>query len=264
MMYRREEMERKNEIELRIPKIEVVYPSEDMINRQRNEILARSFPPRKPFWEKIKDIYWGPGLSVIFYQNGLSLLITGMVYLLCIAFYSGMNKNDISGGCFLLFLCPVSYLLFSLLSFWSEEQSEVVELKHTLHYSFPYLVSLRMFYSSILAVLANLMVWAVPGRNWTKNFWPVTAVGISGMFLFATLSLYLYHSFGRYTHIIIMLATWTALCIWLARSDTAAYHYLFEVIPLALHFAVAGCSFIGFALYIRKAGKENAYTYACE
>lgn len=248
--------------EIQIPKMEIEYPSDAMIKMQKEQILNAAIPKRKTVLERIKDIYWGPGLKVIFYQCGSAWLVTGMVYLL-IMFLCLDAKEDIRFQSILaLMACPLLYLVFSFVSSWSEEQEEVIELKKTMHYSYTYMISLRMFYSSIATILLNVLMLTFLIGYSVQELWKIGAAGISSMFLFAAVSIYLYHKLGNGRYIGIMITIWSVFCIIMMRSDNGLYHLMFEGISMAVHVMVSFVCFVGIMMYIRKEGKRYAYTYS--
>ena len=154
---------------------------------------------------------------------------------------------------------PMLYLAFSIISYWSEEQNEVIELKRTMKYSFSYLISLRMFWVSIVSVLANIVMLAVFCTK-AEDIWAVGAVGISSMFIFSTVSIYLYHRFGKYYHVLALAGAWFVLCNVLAKTGGQVHYILFEMIPLTVHVLVAIGCFIGYIEFMRKVEMKNAYT----
>ncbi len=248
--------------EMKIPVMDVDYPDEITIRKEKDLILEMALPEKKSVLEKLKDIYWGPGPSVVFFKCGSAWMIGIMVYLVVLGWCACM-ANWVQYKEFLpLMAFPILYLVFAVISYWSEEQSEVIELKQTMKCSFSYLISLRMFWASIISVLANIvMLVAFSGK--AEDIWAVGAVGISSVFIFSTLSIYLYHRFGKYYHILIMAGGWFVLCSILSRAGEQVNYILFDVIPAAAHVMVAIGCFIGYAEFIRKVEMKNAYTYKC-
>ncbi|MBQ3514053.1 MAG: hypothetical protein IJA32_09705 [Lachnospiraceae bacterium] len=255
------EMQNKTE-DIKVPKMEIEYPSDAMIKHQKEMILNAAIPKQKTVLERVKDIYWGPGLKVIFYQCSSAWLVTGMVYLLMM-FLCLDTKEDVRIQSILaLMACPLLYLVFSFVSSWSEEQAEVIELKKTMYYSFTYITSLRMFYSSIVAILFNvILLFFLKGYS-AQELWRIGAAAISSMFLFAALSIYLCHKLGNGRYIGVLIAIWCAFCIVMMRTDNNLYHFIFEAIPMAVHVMVTSVCFVRIIMYIRKEGKKYAYTYS--
>lgn len=247
-----------------IPMMTVEYPDLKSIEAQKRRILAAGMPKQKPFPGKLREIYWEPGIRVIFYHCGSACLITGMLYLLLIIGCTLPWQEERIPVCLSFLSCPMLYLIFSFLSLSSEEQDTVTELKQTLHCSFTRLVSLRMFYTGIGSMLLNLTILASLRAYPAERIWTIGAAGIGSMFLFATLSLYLYHKTGSCRYIGILILVWTALCVFMIRRGNMLYPLLFEQLPLAIHLAAAVCCMIGFTKYTGKVGNENAYTYTCQ
>ncbi len=241
--------------EICIPRIPVEYPGQEAEREQRRRILALSLPEEKPFWSRLREIYLGPGLPVIFYQCRSAWLIGLMVYLVaafgCIELqYIAKYRNFL-----VLLVFPLLSLAFSAASCRWEEQNEVIDLKKSLRYSFFYVVTLRMFWGSIASILLNIGVMML-FVNDLFQIWSVCAIGISGTFLFSVLSVYLYHRTGRYWHMLLMAGAWTAVCGILAKEGGFWDNLLFEVIPLGVHLFVAVCCFIG---YMKMVASDKKY-----
>ncbi len=235
--------------------MKIEYPTEEEIRRHCGQILDAAIPARLTFHENMRSLYWDPGPRIIFHQCGSACLITGMVYLListaCLLSHDHAKRQIF----FSLLCCPLLHLTFSLAAFYSEQQTAVIELKQTLHYSFTRLVSLRMFYTSIAAVFLNLVFLGVlhshPALNScsVRELWTIGAAGISSMFLFALLSLYLYRRLGSCRHMAILLLIWLLLCTGILLSEDRIALFLFQTIPPAGHLAAAVSSMVIFTYY---------------
>lgn len=59
----------------------IMYPSEEQISREIEQILDRSRIQKSSLMEIIKAMFIGPGLSVIFYRFKLILLGSFLIYL---------------------------------------------------------------------------------------------------------------------------------------------------------------------------------------
>ncbi len=248
--------------ECAIPRIEVEYPSEDRMNQQIAQIIHVALPPKKSLWQQIKEIYWGPGPKAIFYQCGSAWVVGMMVYLTVLLGCNYMSNFVKQKEFMALFAFPILYIAFSVISYWSEEQNEMVEFKQSMRYTFTYLISLRMFWVSIVSVMISSIVLLLVYQN-KDEVWKIGAVGVSSLFLFATVSLYLYHRFGRYHHIFLMTIVWFAACYVLAMKGQQLSYVLFELMPLAVHVVVAVGCFVGYVYFIRKVEWKNAYAYTC-
>lgn len=237
--------------------MEVDYPPEEEMRRRKTAILA-AMPERAGIWDEIRRIYWEPGFGVVFYQCGSAWLVTGLVYMLLLA-GCVLTREDVRARTFFaLMACPLLYLVFSFVSLWTGEQEAVAELKRTLHYSFDRIVALRMFYSGLIMIGMDLLLLPAMGNCSLGEAWAAGAAGVSGAFLFAMLSLYLYRRIGGCGHMGIMAAVWTVLGAGAARYGDVLYGALFQELPAAVHIITAVCCMAGFADYIRRVEK-NAY-----
>lgn len=247
-----------NEQEITIPVPDVEYPKEETIAREKTIILDSVFDNRKSIIEQWKETYFGPGLKVIFYQCGNSWLIGIMVYLLVTGSCIGLQNVAKYKEFLPLMASPILYLTFSVISYWSEEQNEVIELKQTMKYSFSYLISLRMFWVSVISVLVNI---GILGIFLNTEIWSVGAISITSMFLFSMISLYCYRCFGNCYHVFILVAVWLVLCNIFAQTGAWMHQFLFDTVPLFVHILVAVICFVGYMKFIRKVELRNAYAY---
>lgn len=238
---------------------EIEYPDEEVQKAQIQMILEKSMPAKKTFSERLKETYVGPGLGVIFYNGKLvvagSILIYVMVFFLMFHIEEFVKYKEYLA----LMMFPLMHLIFYSLSYWAEEQSEIVELKHSLRYSFTYIISLRMFYISILSAVMNTFL--ILGMFQSEMVWKIGFIGFSSMFLFAALAIFLCEHDGNYYHIMAVAAVWGGLCILLAKYGSMLSHVLFEMMPLAVHGVMAVICFVEFISYIGKVENTNAYTY---
>ncbi|MDY2629219.1 MAG: hypothetical protein SOW08_13070 [Lachnospiraceae bacterium] len=241
---------------------EIDYPDPAEIRRQMDLILDRGLPVRRSLQERLLALYRGPGLRVIFYRSNLAAFMSGLIYAGMLALCGYLRDSVEYAEYLLLLVFPMFYFAFSALSYWSEEQEEVVELKQTLRYSFTYIVSLRMFYTAIVSVLADCLLFMAVKDPGTGG--KLLAVGFSSTFLFALLSVFLYNHIGNYYHIVFMAVCWAAVCCLLSRYGGGVSWLLFEVIPFTVHGAVALGCMVCFVFYIGKVGENNAYTYSCQ
>lgn len=128
---------------------------------------------------------------------------------------------------------------------------------------YSYIISLRMFYSSIITMILNMFLLAVINGYRGQEMWKLGAAGTSSMFLFAIASISLYHKLAKSSYIGILILLCSVLSTVLLRRGGALFILLFDALPLAVHCVTAVFSLIGFVCYIRKVEKENAYSFAC-
>lgn len=249
----------------KIKQMDVEFLSESEKVKQREIIITKAFQAEETgVFEKLKKIYWGPGLKAVFSQCSLVWIVTAMVYgIFCITeiFARGISYEAKMSIAILEF--PVCYLTFSFLACLYDEQENVVELKNTMHYSETYIVSLRMFYSSIILMFANIGMIPFARQNYDDNFWSIRALGITSMFIFAILSLYLYHRFSKSGYIGILLLDWCVISSVLVQIKDMIIIDMLLQIPLFVHLAVMFVCFAILIIYIGKVEKQNAYSFAC-
>jgi hypothetical protein len=239
---------------------EVIYPSEKQKQLQLDEILEKGLPHEDTKKNRIKELLLGPGLSVVFYRTKLILTGSFFLYLSLLFLCSYLGRFVSNEEFFSILVFPMLHLIFHMLSYWAEEQDEIIELKESLYYSFSYIVSLRMFYVSIGSAVINILLMAgfVPFYDMGK----VGMVGLSSLFLFAVLTLYLCENTNGLKPIMISTSLWMLLCVVCSICGERVSMLLFEIIPLAVHVVIFLLSFGLFMYYFGKVGMK--YAYACE
>ena len=239
---------------------EVIYPSETQKQFQLDEILKKGLPHEEVKRERMKDLLIGPGLSVVFYRAKLIFAGSFFLYLILLFLCSYLGRFVSNEEYFSILAFPMLHLIFHMLSYWAEEQDEIIELKESLYYSFQYIVSLRMFYVSISSAVINMFLMAsfVPFYEMGK----VGIVGLSSLFLFAVLTLFLCEKTNGLKPIMISTSIWMLLCVICSICGNGLSVLLFEIIPLAVHVVIFLFSFGLFIYYFGKVGMK--YAYACE
>jgi hypothetical protein len=243
--------------------MEIDFPTEQERKQQIKLILEAAMPEKQSLSKRLKNIYWGPGLKVIFYHCESVWLITAFVYIGVFLLGCMLGKSDIRLQMAMSVLeYPICYLLFSFLSCWLDEQEGVAELKKSMHYSLTYIVSLRMLYSSVILIMVNIAVGIAFNRYQWTEFWTIIAIGTSSMFLFAIVSLYFYHKLLRSYYLGILAGIWMLLAAGIRNLQGSQLFVIVEGIPLAIHAGVAVICFIVMFIYIGKVEKKDAYTFA--
>lgn len=238
----------------------VIYPSKQQKQLQLDEILEKGLPQEEVKRENMKELLLGPGLSVVFYRAKLIFAGSFFLYLILLVLCNYLGRFVSNEEYFAILAFPMLHLIFHMLSYWAEEQDEIIELKASLYYSFQYIVSLRMFYVSIGSAVINMLLTTsfVPFYEMGK----VGMVGLSSLFLFAVLTLYLCENTNGLKPILISTSVWMILCLVCSICGDGLSVLLFEIIPLAVHVVIFLFSFGLFIYYFGKVGIK--YAYACE
>ncbi len=238
--------------------LKIPYPDKETQTNSINFILEQGLPQKTSVIERLKDIFIGPGLDILFYRSKLILTECILLYLVLVFLFAQLGI--IAGGkeYFIIFLFPIMHNVFYSVSCWAEEQESVIELKQSLHFSFYHMVSLRMFYVSIFSAMLNVLITGIFCS--TQHLWKICALGLSSLFLFSLFMLVLYQKFQERQTIFISMSVWVALCLICIVYENYLSYFLFEVIPLFVHIVMFLISFVSFIVYIEKVGNRYAYT----
>ena len=224
------------------------YPNNTEIENQKRITLDKAFLKRMD----------RPSPKVVFFNCKTSAAVSLTVHFMLTLFCAGIRHEDKTGGLLALSVFPITYFCFFCLSIMSESQSDMIDLKRSLKYSFTYLVSLRMFYASIAAVGLNIVLLLMCFRQ-ISGIWSIGAAGTTATLLLALISLTMYEKTASMKPAAAMTAVYIFFCLSLMRYETNLYHLLIEVIPLMAHIVTALVTLTLFAAYIGKVEKINAY-----
>ncbi len=225
--------------------IEIKYPSREEIEKCRKTVISAAVSRKKIRRPGLKTVFYGCGAA-----GFISVLIYALLWWLCLSL---RHMDAVRAGVAILGIYPLTYFVFNFLSVFSEEQSEIIELKSVLRFPYFYIVALRTLYASVAAVFMNLLLVAAVFRH-LSGVWSLCAAGTAFTVLLALMSMKIYQKFGSSAAICALPAVWTAVCALAVGSESGAliFNRLINIIPLAVHITVAAASFTGIVLYVGK------------
>lgn len=168
--------------EQKIPLLPVEFPEDSVMQKECCAIVEKAIPKRQSLWERIKEIYWGPGIRAIFYQSGSIWLIVACLYL-GIGWLGQSYAKQPETQMIIVFLgFPVCFLVFAALAWWLDAQNHMQDLIASFHYSQSYLSGLRMLYAGVIMILVNVTGAALFTDISGKAFVSMVLVGSSSVF----------------------------------------------------------------------------------
>ena len=246
--------------EQKIPLLPVEFPEDSVMQKECRTIVEKAIPKRQSLWERIKEIYWGPGIRAIFYQSGSIWLIVACLYL-GIGWLGQLYAKQPETQRIIVFLgFPVCFLVFAVLAWWLDAQNHMQELIGSLHYSQSYLSGLRMLYVGVIMILVNVTGAALFTDVSGKAFVSMVLLGSSSVFLFASVCVYACHKGAGGLFYAGLIAVWACVSVKMpiTRDGTKRPR-----VPLAVHGAVTAASFCLLFVSIGKVEKKDAYSFAC-
>lgn len=255
--------EKEWEKEQKIPLLPVEFPEDSVMQKECRAIVEKAIPKRQSLWERIKEIYWGPGIRAIFYQSGSIWLIVACLYL-GIGWLGQSYAKQPETQMIIVFLgFPVCFLVFAVLAWWLDAQNHMQELIGSLHYSKSYLSGLRMLYAGVIMILVNVTGEALFTDVSGKAFVSMVLLGSSSVFLLASVCVYACHKGAGGLFYAGLIAVWACVCVIARFAETGVQMFLFTSVPLAVHGAVTAASFCLLFVSIGKVEKKDAYSFAC-
>ena len=176
-------MKKENNQEFYVEQMDVHYPLQSEIQNEIEDIILKGMPQKISFLKRMKKIYLGPGLRVIYYKNLSVFFATFIIYFaVCLGLVLSFEEEIRQFGAAFLGM-PVFFLLFSYFTCYMDEQTQINELRNTMYYSMNYIVSLRLFYTAV--VLSPMIPWSVAATT------PLAAVGAPLFSVAAAVYLYI-------------------------------------------------------------------------
>ena len=220
--------------EQKIPLLPVEFPEDSVMQKECRAIVEKAIPKRQSLWERIKEIYWGPGIRAIFYQSGSIWLIVACLYL-GIGWLGQLYAKQPETQMIIVFLgFPVCFLVFAVLAWWLDAQNHMQELIGSLHYSQSYLSGLRMLYAGVIMILVNVTGAALFTDVSGKAFVSMVLVGSSSVFLFASVCVYACHKGAGGLFYAGLIAVWACVCVIARLAGTGVQTTLIKMIATLL------------------------------
>ena len=251
-----------------IKKMEVDMLSKQEIEMEIEDIVSLAIQKRiiqkdQNILQRLKQIYWGPGLRVIFYNSEVIWLSIMLIYILfCFCGYRTPLVSEARRFSLMFLGTPLVLLLYGFLNFYFNDSENVIELKSSLHYSLNYIVGLQMFYISIVMILINVcmtvIIYPIAGRN----ILTIASFGTSSALIFAIIFIHLYRGFGPVRCFWFLGGMWCVMTVVIVRIPLKYYHFIFIDIPLYMHVIVLFGCFVCFVLLIKRLEEKDAYSFA--
>ena len=240
--------------------MDVHYPRRSEIQNEIEDIILKGMPQKISFLKRMKKIYLGPGLRVIYYKNLSVFFATFIIYFaVCLGLVLSLRRKSDNLG--QLFGMPVFFLLFSYFTCYMDEQTKINELRNTMYYSMNYIVSLRLFYTAVVLSLVNTSFLFFSGIR-EKAVLSVGVIGVSSMLVFAIIAVYIYHRWNNYKCFAGLGAIWVLLFAAIMRLPETKILFLFEYIPLGIQIATMIVCFVGFIYFGWKNGGEGCLHFS--
>ena len=259
-------MKKENNQEFYVEQMDVHYPRRSEIQNEIEDIILKGMPQKISFLKRMKKIYLGPGLRVIYYKNLSVFFATFIIYFaVCLGLVLSFEEEIRQFGAAFLGM-PVFFLLFSYFTCYMDEQTQINELRNTMYYSMNYIVSLRLFYTAVVLSLVNTSFLFLSGIR-EKAILSVGVVGVSSMLVFAIIAVYIYRRWNNYKYSnihLLFLSYVLTICrlLNIFRIHLTKILFLFEYIPLGIQIATMIVCFVALFTLVGRMEEKDAYTFA--
>ena len=251
-------------IEVNYPKDkEIAYEVDSIIQRAcEMDLLQAEEEEKSSILLQLKEMYWGPGLRVIFYNSSFFWLLTFAAYILICFCGNLFALKEVQHFSLVFLATPLCMLLFVFLSLYLDESEKLVELKGSLHYSTNYIIGLRSFYVAILMILMNIALAGVFCSWGGRMFLSLGAFGATSNLFFAAATVYLYHRYSGLGYFGFLAGGWCLLAVGMLRMPEKYYQIIFVNIPFGVHCLVTMICLVGFIILIERLEEKDAYSFA--
>ncbi|MFR2170211.1 MAG: hypothetical protein ACLS54_05865 [Anaerostipes hadrus] len=113
-------MKKENNQEFYVEQMDVHYPLQSEIQNEIEDIILKGMPQKISFLKRMKKIYLGPGLRVIYYKNLSVFFATFIIYfVVCLGLVLSFEGEIRQFGA-AFWECPFSFYCFlTLLAIWT-------------------------------------------------------------------------------------------------------------------------------------------------
>lgn len=229
-------------------------PDDITIAREIDYIVEEGIKSKKSFYMYMKEMYNQLGFRYIFKDITEIIFIIFLALISCsyIIFNFNIEENDYYCKIYLLIVIasPILYLIISLWSFISSKERKTYELEMSCKYNLYQVSVFRMLVFSIISILFNVIfIYLIARINSNIDFLRGVMIGITSLFIFAVISLYMLFAIrSRYISILL----WLSVNIIPSLIKPNIYTSILTTTPIYVYFVVTS---ICIYFYINKLKK---------
>lgn len=238
----------------------IPYPTEEEIDQQITQIIAKGLPKQKSFFSEIQGLYKQMGWRYILpNQNEWIFTVIALVALLLIVGVTFGSDRVLTAKEMALFfmISPFLFMSLSLFSFFDKREAHTFELEMTTKFTVFQIIAVRMLAFSGLAIVSNtsLALWLASTHE--LSFIRLWLLSLTGLFLFATGLLVALRKGQVVPKLIGYVSGWLIInsgLVWLADE---AYVQVLQTLPTVLYGSLVVILIVLFGLafkrmYLRK------------
>ena len=238
----------------------IPYPTEEEIDQQITQIIAKGLPQQKSFFSEIQGLYKQMGWRYMLpNQNEWIFTIIALVALVLFVGYTFGSDRVLTAAEMALFfmISPFLFMSLSLFSFFDKREAHTFELEMTTKFTVFQIIAVRMLTFSSLAIVCNtsLALWLASTHE--LSFMRLWLLSLTGLFLFATGLLVLLRKGQVVPKVLSYVSGWligNSALVWLADE---AYIQVLQALPTIVYGGLVAMLIILFSLafkrmYLRK------------
>lgn len=238
----------------------IPYPTEEEIDQQIAQIIAKGLPQQKSFFSEIQGLYKQMGWRYML-PNQHEWIFTVIALLALVLFvgvtFGGDRVLTATEMALFFMISPFLFMSLSLFSFFDKRETHTFELEMTTKFTVFQIVAVRMLTFSSLAIVCNtsLALWLASTHE--LSFMRLWLLSLAGLFLFATGLLVLLRKGQVVPKVLGYVSGWlivNSALVWLADE---AYMQVLQTLPSILYGGLVAMLIILYSLafkrmYLRK------------
>lgn len=238
----------------------IPYPTEEEIDQQITQIIAKGLPKQKSFFSEIQGLYKQMGWRYMLpNQNEWGFTVIALVALVLFVGVTFGGDRVLTATEMALFfmISPFLFMSLSLFSFFDKREAHTFELEMTTKFTVFQIIAVRMLTFSSLAIICNtsLALWLASTHE--LSFMRLWLLSLAGLFLFATGLLVALRKGQVFPKVLAYVSVWligNSALVWLADE---AYMQVLQTLPSVLYGGLVAMLIILFSLafkrmYLRK------------
>lgn len=166
----------------------IPYPSDEEIDKQINQIVAKGLPKQKSFISEITGLYKQMGWRFLLPNQNewiFTAIIIAALSLFVLFMFGGEQDFTASEIAMLFMLSPFVFMNLSLFSFYDKREAHTFELEMTTKFTVFQVIGVRMLTYSSIAILSNMSLSLWVAHTQELSFMHLWLLSLTGLFLFA-------------------------------------------------------------------------------
>lgn len=219
---------------------EVMLPNDEVIEEQISTLVEKALPKQKTFLEALYEIYHKVPIRQVLFGRGewlfsLFLWIVLMAFVLTIGEQS-MKATEFNSALFIA--APFAFVALTGFFYLDRRFNGTLEIEMTTKFTIYQMLAIRMFIYSIVASFLIITCILVAAQFIDIQIVYSIPIGLSGLFIFASIMLLLYREQHVFIRTAVICAIWIGGNWSLSHWFLDPYESVLLKLPIILYFII--------------------------